>query len=68
MELTAARWYQVNGPGSVATFPGIDDLDPKSLLQQRVTIDGKEYIVLGVETQAVSNTTGKPFGLLIAER
>lgn len=66
--LTAGDWHQIAGKGWAASFPGIPGLDPRSLHGQQVEIDGETYAVLGVETYAISNVTGKPFGLLVGER
>jgi len=64
--LTADDWYQ-RGRSWVAVFSGVPDLDPRSLRGQQVEIDGKVHLVLGVETFAIHNVTGKPFGLLVGE-
>lgn len=63
----ADDWYE-SPRGWVATFRGFADLDPRPLSGQRVMVDGRSYTVLGVETFAISNATGQPFGLLVGER
>lgn len=64
LKLNAGDWYQ-GTHGWVATFPGIPDIDPRPLSGQHVEIDGHLYTVRGVETFAIHNVTGKPFGLLV---
>ena len=67
-QFTAGDWVDTQGRGWVAYITGVDDLDPRSLTGQLVEIDGKPYSVQGVETFAIRNVTGKPFGLLVGER
>ena len=65
VQLVAGVWYGITGRCRVATFGGIDGFDPRPRPGQQVEIDGKEYTVLGVETPAISDATGRPFGLLV---
>lgn len=67
-EFTAAGWFEIRGRGWVASIAGIDDFDPRTLVSQQVEVDGKSYVVRGVETFAIANVSGKPFGLLVGER
>ena len=68
LRLTAGGWCEINGRGWVATFPGAPGFDPRPLTGQQVMIDGKAYMVHGVETFAIPDASGKPFGLLVGER
>lgn len=68
LQLTAGDWYHASGRGWVATFPGVPGLDPRTLNGAQVEIDGKPYTVQGVETFAIHDATGKPFGLLVGDR
>lgn len=66
LSLIAGDWYQ-GQHGPVATFDGIPDFDPRPLVNRQVEIDGRVYTVRGVETLAIHNAAGKPFGLLVEE-
>lgn len=68
LRLTGGAWHEVTGRGWVATFPGAPGFDPRPLVGQQVLIDGKAYTVRGVETFAIPDASGKPFGLLVGER
>ena len=49
----------------VFTFKGVAGLNPRTLLNEPVCIDGHEYDVLRVETYAVMDPTGMNFGLMV---
>ena len=68
LRLTGGDWYEITGRGWVATFRGAPGFDPRPLTGQQVLIDGKAYTVHGVETFAIPDASGKPFGLLVGER
>lgn len=58
IELHADDWFEIKGRGKVATF-GKDSLpndmwEPGEFLQTVVSIDGKEYLVTGVEKFAIA--------------
>lgn len=61
-----AGWSTIN-QGPLASFAGIPGFDPRPLLHQRVCLGGTLYVVRGVETFAVFEVTGKPFGLMVRE-
>jgi len=65
LDFTADGWFQIRGRGWVAAISG-DPLPPRmkpgDLLNQYVLIDGKEYLVTGVETQGYRRDR---FGLLV---
>jgi len=65
MRLVAADWYQIPGRGWVAVFAGIDGFNPRPLTGQTVEIDGRCYVVRGVETRMIPDPSGHPFGLLV---
>lgn len=46
-------------------FKGIAGLDPRSLKDNLVFIDGYRYNVISVETYAVNDPTGRNFGLIV---
>ena len=54
-----------NGGKPTFTFKGVAGLDPRTLLNEPVCIDGHEYDVLRVETYAVMDPTGMNFGLMV---
>ena len=49
----------------VFTFKGIAGLDPRTLKDQQVMIDGHPYDVLGVDTYCVVDPSGLNFGLMV---
>lgn len=67
LRLTAGDWY-LSSQGPVATFAGIPGVDPRPLVNLEVEIDGRVYTVRGVETFAIRDASGKPFGLLVEEK
>ena len=64
LQLTAADVICVNG-NVVFTFEGIAHLDPRTLADTNVIIDGRIEHVGGVETYPVNDPTGFPFGLAV---
>ena len=46
-------------------FRGIPGLNPRTLQGEVVTIDGNLYTVTGVDTYAIYDATGLPFGLRV---
>lgn len=65
---SSADWWELRGRGWVASIAGIPGLDPRPLVGQQVRIDGKPYIVKGVETFRAMSAIGQPFGLLVGDR
>lgn len=65
--LTARSWYRNSTGGSVAVISAIPGFDPRRLIGHAVSIDHRPYVVHSVETNAVPNTTGRTFGLLVRE-
>ncbi len=49
----------------VFIFHAIKGLDPRTLLNQRVNIDGHTYKVVRVETHCVVDATGHQFALMV---
>lgn len=62
--LTSADLIVVAGR-PVFTFAGVPGLDPRGLHGRIVTIDGHRYRVSGVETHAIVDASGFPFGLRV---
>lgn len=63
---TAGEWSRTGVRGWMAIVAGVPGLDPRPLIGRRpVLIDGTPYTVRGVETFAIHNVTGRPFGLLV---
>lgn len=64
LQLVSADLIAVNNK-PVFTFYGIPDFNPRRLLREVVIIDGQRYKVIGVETHALHDVTGHPFGLMV---
>ncbi len=65
IELKSADSLVIPSRGTVYTFHGVKDLNPRALLNAEVLIDGRRYVVLGVESNTIPDVTGLPFGLLV---
>jgi hypothetical protein len=69
--LESDGWFSLKGRGLVFTFTGDKVPDnmhhPREYLNKRVTIDGHDYIVKGVETFPINDHQPyrKSFGLLV---
>ncbi len=64
-DLTSADLIVVNGlPAFI--FSGVPHLDPRTLREQNVMIDGQPYFVMSVETYALYDATGTNFGLMVS--
>lgn len=73
-ELHAEEWLTIVGRGTVAVIKAPNGWTRHTLAALRgniVTIDGKRYLVHGVEYQAVplnnQSIAGKPLGLAVTE-
>ncbi len=64
-DLTSADLIVVNGKPAF-TFSGVPHLDPRTLIERNVMIDGQPYFVLSVETYALYDATGTNFGLMVS--
>jgi hypothetical protein len=64
----AADWFTISGRGRVAAIEAIEGFNPRTLEGKTVKIDGKPYLVLGVEAHALKDVTGHDFGLLVGEQ
>lgn len=64
IELTSADCLRIPR-GTLFTFVGVPNLNPRPLVGHVVQIDGAPYRVIGVETYAVYDATGMNFGLLV---
>lgn len=67
INLTSADVVEVKGRGTMYTFHAVPKLNPRLLLQQLVMIDDVVYRVRGVESYALYDVTGLPFGLLVED-
>ncbi len=65
----AADWFWITGRGLVAAIENNHRINPRGLTGSVVLIDGEEWLVRGVETNAVPDwSVGRhPFGLLVTE-
>lgn len=64
---SASDWYEIPTRGWVAIIDPVGDYDPRTLVNQLVTISGTRYLVKGVETPAIPNPTRRAFGLLVGD-
>ena len=64
-ELTSIDSHEVLGRGTIYVIAGIQGFNPRALVLERVTVDGRAARVRGVETFALVDPSGFPFGLLL---
>jgi hypothetical protein len=62
--LTSVDSFIVRGR-RVFNIAAVSGLDPRTLQDQVLVLDGQTVRVRGVETYAVVDATGQPFGLLV---
>ena len=61
------KLHEIDRWGDIHICQGIDGLNPRTLINAKVNLDGSEVIVIAVETYALIDPSGFHFGVLLKD-